>query len=176
MNRINIGIISLGHYIYFQQFEGLRDELCKKSDELKELIDAENAAVTDFGYVDTVEGAMDAARRVRREDPDILFIILSTYVPSAVCAPLARYLDVPQVLVAIQPRDHLDYANCTTYMQLVNDDVCAMPEISGVYERLGRKIPPCLVASSSQKDHIRREISDGFVFKSGECTRGVHPL
>ena len=78
-------------------------------------------------------------QKLKKEDIDILFIILSTYVPSAVCVPFARYLDIPQVLVGIQPLEHLDYLHTTTYMQLANDDICAMPEIAGVYERLGKK-------------------------------------
>ena len=93
---------------------------------------------------------------------DLLFVLLSTYVPSAVCAPFARYLDVPQVLVGIQPLEHLDYSHTTTYMQLANDDVCAMPEIAGVYERMGKKIPACIVACSAQRERIKREV-DGWV-------------
>lgn len=160
MNKVNVGIVSLGHYIYFEQFEGLKEELMAKSEDFKRFVNLPDVNVIDFGYIDTAQAAMDAAKRIRRDDPDILFIILSTYVPSSVCAPLARYLDTPQVLIAIQPRTHLDYANCTTYMQLVNDDICAMPEITGVYERLGKKIPPCIVASMSQKDYIEREIGE----------------
>ena len=99
-------------------------------------------------------------RRIKSEDPDLLFVILSTYVPSAVAAPLARYLALPQVLVGIQPLSHLDYSHTTTYMQLANDDICAMPEIAGVYERLGKGTPACLVATSAQKDYIRREIDE----------------
>ena len=91
---------------------------------------------------------------------DLLFIILSTYVTSAVCAPFARYIDIPQILVGIQPLDHLDYTHTTTYMQLCNDDVCAMPEIAGVYERLGKTIPSCIVASSSQNDKIKKQVRE----------------
>ena len=89
-----------------------------------------------------------------------MFVVLSTYVPSAVCAPFVRYLNIPQVLIAVQPLEHLDYAHTTTYMQLVNDDVCAMPEIAGVYERMGRDIPPCIVASASQQDRIKKQVRE----------------
>ena len=160
MKKTKIAIISLGHYIYFKQFEGLREELMKKTEELASYVDPETCEVIDAGYIDCVEDSFRAVKELRRADPDLLFIILSTYVPSAVCAQIARYLDVPQVLVAIQPLNHLDYSHCTTYMQLANDDVCAMPEIAGVYERLGKKIPSCIVASSSQKDYIAREVSE----------------
>ena len=62
--------------------------------------------------------------------------------------------------MGIQPLEHLDYSHTTTYMQLCNDDVCAMPEIAGVYERLGREIPPCIVASSSQSEYIQKQVSE----------------
>ena len=160
MKKTKVAIISLGHYIYFKQFAGLREELMGKTAELASYIDADKCEIIDAGYIDCVEDSFEAVKKLRREDPDLLFIILSTYVPSAVCAQIARYLDVPQVLVAIQPLNHLDYSHCTTYMQLANDDVCAMPEIAGVYERLGKRIPSCIVASASQKDYIAREVSE----------------
>ena len=160
MKKAKIAVVSLGHYVYFEQFEGLRAELMKKSDEFKGYLDPSRCDIFDAGYVDTVESAFEAVRRLKREDADLLFILLSTYVPSAVCAPFARYIDTPQVLVAIQPLDHLDYSNATTYMQLCNDDVCAMPEIASVYERLGKPTPSCIVASASQCCRIERQISE----------------
>ena len=160
MKKTKIAVVSLGHYIYFNQFEGLREELMQKSAEFCSYLPPEGIDVIDAGYVDCVEDAFSAVQRLKKEDVDLLFVILSTYVPSAVCAPFARYLDVPQVLVAIQPLEHLDYSHTTTYMQLCNDDVCAMPEIAGVYERLGRGIPPCIVASATQGEYIRTQVSE----------------
>ena len=160
MHQAKIAIVSLGHYIYFDQFEGLREELMQKSEEFKTYLDPTACDVIDIGFIDRPENAFDAVRRLKKEDADLLFILLSTYVPSAVCAPFARYLDIPQVLIGIQPLDHLDYSRTTTYMQLCNDDICAMPEIAGVYERLGKAIPPCLVAASSQGAYIKRQVSE----------------
>ena len=160
MKKPKIAIVSLGHYIYFQQFEGLRKELMAKGEEFKKHLDPSLCDAVDLGYIDCAEEAFEAVRRLKKEDADLLFILLSTYVPSAVCAPLARYIDIPQVLVGIQPLEHLDYSHTTTYMQLCNDDICAMPEIAGVYERLGKKIPPCIVASASQEARIRKEVNE----------------
>lgn len=160
MKKARIAIVALGHYVYFDQFEGLKDELMLKSKELSDYFDSQKHDIVDIGYIDRVDQAFDAVRRIKKEDVDILFIILSTYVPSAVCAQFARYLDIPQILVAIQPLNHLDYSHTTTYMQLANDDVCAMPEISGVYERMGRSIPPCIVAASVQKNMIKKELDE----------------
>ena len=160
MKKAKIAIVTLGHYIYFQQFEGLKESLMQKAEDFEDLLDTEICDIVNAGYVDCVKDSFNAVRTLKKEDVDLLFIILSTYVPSAVCAPFARYLDVPQVLVGIQPLEHLDYSHTTTYMQLCNDDVCAMPEIAGVYERLGRAIPPCIVAASTQTARIKKEISE----------------
>lgn len=160
MKKTKIAIVTLGHYIYFRQFDGLREELMEKSAQFKEYLSPDDVEVIDVGYIDCVDAAFDAVKRLRREDADLLFVILSTYVPSAVCAPFARYVDIPQILVGIQPLEHLDYSHTTTYMQLVNDDICAMPEIAGVYERLGRDIPPCIVASSCQSDYIKAQVGE----------------
>ena len=158
MKRAKIAVVSLGHYIYFQQFDGLKEELMQKSIRFCKYLDPSMCDIVDIGYVDCVDDAFEAVRKLKREDVDLLFILLSTYVPSAVCAPFARYLDIPQVLVGIQPLDHLDYSHTTTYMQLANDDICAMPEIAGVYERFGKQIPSCLVAAESQTEYIRAEV------------------
>ena len=160
MKKPKIAIVTLGHYIYFQQFEGLREELTAKAERFLELASSFDCETVNAGYIDCVDDAFSAVKALKREDADFLFVVMSTYVPSAVCAPFARYLDIPQVLVGIQPLDHLDYSRTTTFMQLVNDDVCAMPEVAGVYERLGKKIPPCIVASASREDFIKREIGE----------------
>ena len=160
MKKARIALVGLGHYIYFDQFEGLREELMAKTEELKSYLVGEDCEIIDGGYIDCVDSAFDAVRRIKREDADLLFVLLSTYVPSAVCAPFARYLDIPQVLVGIQPLDHLDYSHTTTYMQLANDDVCAMPEIAGVYERLGKRVADCIVGASAQRTRIKQEISE----------------
>lgn len=160
MKKAKIAMVSLGHSIYFQQFEGLRRELTEKGRQFRKYYVPEQCDLFDAGFIDCVEDAFAAIQKIKKEDADLLFILLSTYVPSAVCAPFARYLDIPQVLVGIQPLDHLDYTNTTTYTQLVNDDICAMPEVAGVYERLGKPIPPCIVAAASQTASIRKEVQE----------------
>ena len=35
MKQARIGIVTLGHYVYFQQFENLREELMQKSDDFE---------------------------------------------------------------------------------------------------------------------------------------------
>jgi L-arabinose isomerase len=94
MKKAKIAIVSLGHYIYFNQFEGLREELMQKSEQFLTYLDPSLCDIADIGYIDCVEDAFEAVRKLKKEDADLVFILLSTYVPSAVCAPFARYLDI----------------------------------------------------------------------------------
>lgn len=158
--QAKVAVVSLGHYVYFEQFEGLEAELKKKTGEFLSYIEEGKCEIFNAGYVDTPEKSFEAVKQIKKQDVDLLFVLLSTYVPSSVCMPFAKYISAPQVLVGIQPLAHLDYANTTTFMQLVNDDICAMPEIAGVYRRLGRDIPKCIVASSVQKEYIRQEVNE----------------
>ena len=156
IRKPKIGIVSLGHKVYWPQFEGLYEELSQKSGEFAKYF--KNSEIFDAGFADDVNSAFEAVQKLKREDIDALFLVLTTYVTSAVAAPFAIYLDVPQILVGIQPLNHLDYQKTTTYMQLCNDDICAMPEVAGVYERLGKKMPKFLVATSSETEKIAKKV------------------
>ena len=156
-HQCTIALVPLGHKIYFSQFPGLQAELHAKAAALLPLFD-DSAEVFVTEYVSTVEEAYGVVRELKRRDIDGIFLLLTTYLPSSLAAPFALYLDVPQVLVGVQPLDRLDYERCTTYMQLVNDDVCAMPEIAGAYARLGRRIPACIVQAQSQREETARAL------------------
>lgn len=154
-----IGIVGLGHFVYWKQFDGLKDELLKKQERFRGFFSPDTDLI-DLGFADDVDSAFEGLKRAQREDLDALFLILSTYVTSAVAFPFARYLHIPQVLVGIQPLDRLDYGKTTTYMQLCNDDICAMPELAGVYERVGAAKPFFLVETAGDTDRIRQRVRE----------------
>jgi len=157
--RTKIGIVGMGHYIYWPQFDGLKAELMQKQNDFKEYF-SENSDLIDLGFADDIDSAIIAVKKGIAEDIDALFIIMSTYITSAVAFPFAKYLKVPQILVGIQPLDRLDYSKTTTYMQLCNDDICSIPEFAGVYERLGAKKPFFIVETSSNKDAIQKRVTE----------------
>lgn len=154
-----IGVISLGHATYWPQFQGLKEELSGKAARFIPYF-SDRVTVEDFGFADTADSAFEAVRRMVKADLDGLFIVMATYVPSAVGFPFMRYLkNVPQVLVGIQPLDHLDYKRTTTYMQLCNDDICSMPEFAGVYARMGCPVPGYIIAAESEREKIAAEVA-----------------
>jgi len=152
-----IAVVPLGLEVYFKQFPTLYDELNQKAKRLLPVFD-NSTEVLLTPYVSNVEEAYQVIKELKTKDVDGIFLFLTTYLTSSLAAPFAIYLDVPQILLAVQPMDQLDYEKCTTYMQLCNDDVCAMPEIAGVYPRLGKKRPPCIIAAESQKERLEREL------------------
>lgn len=155
--KARIGIIGMGHFVYWSQFEGLRDELLKKQADFSKYFSA-NADVIDLGFADDIDSSFICLKKALTSDLDALFIVMTTYITSQVVFPFAKYLNIPQILVALQPLDRLDYSKTTTYMQLMNDDICSMPEFSGVYERLGAKKPFFIVDTASNKESISKRV------------------
>ena len=155
--KAKVGVVSLGHAVYWPQFPGLKEELSKKSGEFIAYF-GEETEVCDIGFADDVPSAFALVQKCKKEDLDALFLIMTTYVTSAVAAPFAVYLDIPRILVGIQPLDKLDYEHTTTYMQLCNDDICAMPEVAGVFERLGADRPYFIIGASSEKERIAEKV------------------
>jgi len=154
-----VGIIGMGHFVYWPQFPGLLEELKEKQKRFEACF-SDQVQTIDLGYADDFDTSVQALQRAKAEDLDALFIVMSTYITSQVLFPFAKYLNVPQILVAIQPLDHLDYAKTTTYMQLCNDDDCSLPEFAGVYERLGARKPFFLVAAASQEERIKTRVQE----------------
>ncbi|MGM9682711.1 MAG: hypothetical protein ACI3XQ_03845 [Eubacteriales bacterium] len=155
--KARIGIIGMGHFIYWPQFDGLLDELKQKQEGLKGYF-SDRSELIDLGYADEIDSAMLCMKKAQAADLDALFIVMSTYTTSQTVFPFAKYLPIPQVLVALQPLRHLDYSKTTTYMQLVNDDICSMPEFSGVYARLGAPKPFFIVENAENREAISKRI------------------
>ncbi len=161
MNKPTIAVAALGHYIYFNQFEGLREDLTAKADRFCAAVleDSPQANVIYAGYADNVESGFEVAKKIHALDADLIVMLMTTYVPSSVAACIARNVDVPVILVGIQPLSCLDYQKTTTYMQLCNDDICAMPEVAGVFRRMRRPLLDCIVdAEAGEK--WRRQVAE----------------
>lgn len=152
-----IGLVGMGHFIYWPQFEGLKEALIQKQEDFKSYF-SDRVEIIDIGYCDDVDTAFSCLKQAQQEDLDALFIMMSTYITSQVVFPFAKYLRVPQILVGIQPLERLDYGKCTTYMQLCNDDICSMPEFAGVYDRLGVPMPYFLVETAAHTQRIKERV------------------
>ena len=139
------GLMGVGLDTYWEQFPGLLDELMKKMGILERKLSARQVEVTSFGMVDNARRAFETLPAIKAADLDILFVDMLTYATSATFGAIVREMNIPVVLVALQPLQALDYAHATTYMQLCNDDLCSVPEFTGVAIRMGKTPPPLVL-------------------------------
>jgi L-arabinose isomerase len=155
-----IGIFGVGFHKYWPQFDGLLDEMHRKLGIFVEKVRARHVQVTNFGIVDDAASAYALLPRLKGADLDLVFCDMLTYATSASFAAIARELDVPLVLVALQPRKALDYSQASTYMQLCNDDLCAVPEFTGVTIRMGKRPPPVVLGTLDDDPVADRQIAE----------------
>lgn len=142
-----VGIFGVGHHTYWDQFPGLKDEMYAKMDTLVRKVGATGVAVTNFGLIDQAKGAYALVPQLKAADLDLVFCDMVTYATSATFGIIIRSLDIPIVLVALQPLAALDYARATTHMQLANDDFCSVPEFTGVAIRMGKRPPEVILGT-----------------------------
>ncbi len=64
------------------------------------------------------------------------------------------------MLVALQPMKAMDYTRASTYMQLCNDDFCAVPEFTGVAIRMGKRPPPVILGTLEDDPEADAEIAE----------------
>ncbi|MCX7886351.1 MAG: L-fucose/L-arabinose isomerase family protein [Verrucomicrobiae bacterium] len=156
----NIGIFGVGHYNYWPQFPGLLDEMHRKLDHLVRRVQAHGVTVTNFGMVDSALGASELLPKLKAADLDLVFVDMVTYATSSTVGAILRGLDVPMVLVALQPLKAMDYERATTYMQLCNDDFCSVPEFLGVAIRLGRRTPDVILGTMEDDPQADAELAE----------------
>lgn len=135
-----IGIFGVAHPVYWSQFPGLREKLLEYHGIFQKMVLAQEVEVIDFGMVDTSQLAYSTLERMRSESLDLVFCNMLTYATSSVFAPIIRDLEVPVVLVALQPLRKLDCACASTRQQLENDNICSVPEFTCTAIRMGKKV------------------------------------
>ena len=145
--QAKIGVFAVGHETYWGQFEGLLDNLMGFHRDLIAKIEGNGVEVVDFGMVDVSERAYEVLPAMKGADVDVMFCNMVTYAPSCTFAPIIKALDVPMVLVALQPREAMDYSKASTFMQLENDNICSVPEFTGVAIRMNKKVNDVVIGT-----------------------------
>lgn len=155
-----IGVFGVGYSKYWAQFEGLLDDLLEKQRVLIGKLNKNAVEVVDFGLVDDAQSAYELVPKLKAADLDLIFCDMLTYATSSTFGVIIKNIDVPIVLVALQPDEAMDYSRASTYMQLYNDDVCSLPEFTGVAARMGRKIPDTIIGTLYDDPQSEEEINE----------------
>jgi L-arabinose isomerase len=157
--QANIGVFGVGYWKYWDQFEGLLDELKVKQQKFIEKLKANDVHVTDFGMVDDAQAAYALVPKLKSANLDLIFCDMVTYATSSTFGTIIRNIDVPLVMVALQTLKALDYTRASTHMQLANDDVCSVPEFAGVAVRMGKPVPDVIIGTLEDDPQADAEVS-----------------
>lgn len=128
--RAKVGLLSVGHHYYWNQFPRLKGMGERMGAKLKELI-GQHADIVASELVDTPEKSHAAGEQFRRENVDIVVVFPFGYTPSANVIPAVRNLTIPIRLLNAHEDWTYDYASADTTDYLHHEGVCCIPEFSG---------------------------------------------
>lgn len=154
-----IAIFAVGHNPYWGQFDGLLDNLMEYHRQLCDKVKSNEVEILDFGMVDSSEKAYEVADKILASGADVVFTNMVTYATSSTFAPIIRAVDCPVVLIALQPASALDYTKACTFMQLENDNICSVPEFTGVAVRMGKKVDDVILGTLHGDAEADKEIT-----------------
>lgn len=144
---IKVGLFGIGLETYWSQFDNLLNHLTLYQSEICDKLNRLDVEVVDAGMVDSPIKATDAALLLKKEDVKIVFIYISTYALSSTVLPIAQKLNVPIILLNLQPVAELNYEEFNklgdrgkmTGLWLENCQACSVPEIASVFNRSNLK-------------------------------------
>ena len=157
-SKARIGVFGVGFYKYWPQFDGLLNDLMKKQEVFIQKLHKLDVDVIDFGMIDNVTSAYELVPKLKAANLDLIFCDMLTYATSNIFGIVIKSMEVPIVLVALQPDKAMDYTKASTYMQLYNDDICSLPEFTGVAVRMGKRVPDTIVGTLHDDPDADREI------------------
>ena len=136
--RIGLMVIGLGNY--WEQFPGMKEGILSTHGRLARLIEGQGEIVA-AGLVDSIATARNAEELFTKSQVDIVFCHLGTYANSETLLPAVASLDVPIVLLNVQPVKALDLSKVNTIADWLGVGVtCAgLPEMTAVLLRSGKR-------------------------------------
>ena len=140
-----VGLFGIGLDTYWDQFDGLLENLLGYQKRIKEKIEGFEVEVIDAGMADNPVKAREAASLLHSNDVEIVFLFISTYALSSTVLPVAQKVKVPMIILNLQPVPQLDYEAFNslrdrgkmTGVWLEHCQACSLPEIASVFNRSG---------------------------------------
>ncbi|MDQ3276750.1 MAG: L-fucose/L-arabinose isomerase family protein, partial [Bacteroidota bacterium] len=163
---LKIGLYGIGLDTYWPQFEGLYERLVGYQVRIKEKMEAFDVAVVDAGLIDNPQKALKAGDFLRSQNVEVLFLFISTYALSSTVLPVAKRLNVPVILLALQPVAAIDYLTFNqlgdrgrlTGEWLAHCQACSVPEIASVFNRSAIRYE--IVTGFLEDEEAWKEIED----------------
>jgi len=166
-----IGFFSLGHESYWPQFDGLLDELMRNHKAFVDELRRRGFEVVDAGMGDNATSSFRIGDELHRADVDLVICYHATYGSAGNAFAAIQRAGRPVVLAALQPSPGMDPATATTYMQLCNDAICALPELMCALRRGHLTVADVIVGQLYNDERAWRRIEDW-----GRIARVLHVL
>jgi L-arabinose isomerase len=138
--QARVGLMAVGLGSYWPQFPQMRVIIDAAHGKLAALI-GQHAQVVGAGVVDDAESSRRAGATFAAGDVDLVFVHLATYANSETLLPAIRALDVPVVLLNVQPDRALDMDRTRDIGDWLAAGVtpASLPEMTNVLLRLGKR-------------------------------------
>jgi L-arabinose isomerase len=141
--QLRVALCGIGLDAYWNQFEGLRAELEGYLARVGEQLRSPDVELVPLGLVDSAARAREEGRQCRASNADLLLLYVTTYALSSTVLLLAQQAGVPIVVLNLQPRASIDYAEFNrlpdrtrmTGYWLAYCSSCPVPEIANVFTR-----------------------------------------
>jgi L-arabinose isomerase len=164
--KVKTGLFGVGLDTYWSQFDGLLDRLNGYRQEIAKRMSGLGAEITDAGMVDSPEKALEAAAMLKHEDVEIVFLFISTYALSSTILPIAREINVPIVILNVQPTAAINYQALNAMKDkgkmtgewLAHCQACSLPEFASVFNRAGIRYE--IVSGYLQEEYVWHEIGE----------------
>ena len=131
-----VGLYSIGHPQYWNQFEGLHDRLVGYGQFIEHRLNGWGQ-VHNGGMVDNPEKAQEIGQWFNQQNVDLIVCHAATYATSAAHLAIAQSCRRPVVVLNLQPTESMNYEKTTTGEWLANCCACCVPEISNAFRRSG---------------------------------------
>ena len=147
-NNGNIGVFSVGHYVYWPQFPDLKQRLLKHFEYFIEKLKRDTTAdIIEYKNIcDCYRNAISAGTFFSTKQLDLIICFITTYTPSSNAISVIQKIgSVPILLVCMQPEKSFDYEKVTTEIVLENVSITSLPEITNALNRINKKPLECIV-------------------------------
>ncbi len=156
MKKARVGLFCIGLNTYWEQFDGLKclveENYNKIYERMPDSVDCVSA-----GLVDSFEKAQNAGRLFGEQQVDLVFCYSATYSPSSNVLPVFQKLDVPVIVLNLQPRQSENFGQLKEIGQWLGTLSCAAaPEVTAVLLKKGLKFS--VVTGSIQDEQVTDEI------------------
>jgi L-arabinose isomerase len=143
--QLRVALCGIGLEAYWEQFDGLRAELEGYLTRAAEQLQSPGVHLVPLGLIDSAGRAREAGRQCRAANADLLILYVTTYALSSTVLLLAQQAGVPILVLNLQPRATIDYAELNrlsdrtrmTSYWLAYCSSCPVPEIANVFTRAG---------------------------------------